>query len=86
MSAMDASNYFCDKCEYVKEACICKAIVKPKVKKEHSIEWSECCNEPALYSYIDGELEIWDFCRGCLDCTSYYEADKPREVKDEEHD
>ena len=49
-------------------------------------EWSECCNEPALYSYIDGELEVWDFCRGCLDCTSYYEADKPKEVEDDKTD
>ena len=42
MSAMDASNHFCDKCEYIKEACICKAIVKPKKRKEPYGECPEC--------------------------------------------
>ena len=47
-------------------------------------EWSECCNAPALYwKCPDGELESWDFCSKCLDCTSYYEAKEPREVEDE---
>jgi len=46
-------------------------------------EWSECCDAPALYwKSPNGELDPWDFCSGCLDCTSYYEADKPREIKD----
>ena len=47
-------------------------------------EWSECCNAPALYSHIDGVLEAWDFCRDCLECTSYYESDIPKEDKDGE--
>ncbi len=46
-------------------------------------EWSECCNAPALYwKSPNGELESWDFCSGCLECTSYYEAEEPREVED----
>ena len=50
-------------------------------------EWSECCNAAALYfKCSDGLLESWDFCSDCLDCTSYYEADKPREVEDETND
>ena len=79
---MDASEYFCDKCGYIEEGCICNPIVNPPIKKEHCNEWSECCNAPALYfKCSDGILEPWDFCSECLECTSYYEADKPREVK-----
>ena len=50
-------------------------------------EWSECCNAAALYFKCDdGSLESWDFCSDCLECASYYEADYPREVKDETND
>ena len=46
-------------------------------------EWSKCCNAAALYfKCSDGSLEPWDFCSDCLDCTSYYEAEFPKKVKE----
>ena len=40
---MDAGNYFCDKCEYIKEGCVCKPIVNPPTKqKEPYGECPEC--------------------------------------------
>ena len=46
-------------------------------------EWTECCNEPVLYTYIDGVFEEWAFCKYCLKCYESYTADQPKEKNNE---
>ena len=100
MSAMDASNHFCDKCEYIKEACICKAIVKPKIRKEPYGECPECGSRDInVYLLADYNSTIDSInCEGhvswyysdaltdlyCGECNA--EFDEPKEVKDEKYD
>ena len=54
MSAMDATSYFCDKCEYIKEGCICKPVVNHRAKKEPYGKCPECgCKDIDVYLIAD---------------------------------
>ena len=77
---MDATNYFCDKCGYIEEGCVCKPVVNPQVKKKEP--YGECpeCGSRDISVYLLADYNSTIDAINCRGHVEWYYSDAMQDM------